>query len=66
MGVYKRRWRQALLGGVQSKDRGHILQQGEVLLGTRGKRKVFTAWAVKHWKRLTRVVGSPFLEMLKA
>lgn len=37
-GGCKRRWRQTLLGGVQSKDKGHILQQGEVLLATRGKR----------------------------
>ena len=67
-GGFKRRWSQTLLGGVQSKDKGHIWQQGEVLLGTKGKRKkkVFTSRAVKHWKRLSRVVGFPSLEMLKA
>lgn len=34
-----RRWSQALLCGVQSKDKRHILQQGKVLQGTRGKGK---------------------------
>lgn len=37
MGV--RRRSQALLGGVQSKDKRHILQQVEVLQHTRGKGK---------------------------
>lgn len=62
------RWRQTLLGGVQSKDKRHILQQGEILQGTRGKREknVFPARAVKPWKRLSRIVELPFWEMSKA
>lgn len=66
MGV--RRWSQALLGGVQSKDKRHILQQGKDLQGTGEKKEknVLPMRAVKPWKRLSRVVEFPFWEMLKA
>lgn len=33
------RWSQTLLGDMQSKDKRHVLQQGEILQGTRGERE---------------------------
>lgn len=51
----------------RAKDKGHILQQGEVLVGTRGKRKKSVhSRAVKRWKRLPRAVAFPSSDMLKA